>query len=62
MRESGVWHLADRTDDGSCAVYGAGLSLEDLDKPQVTHIVNHGVLIVGRFLGIDWDCPSLVGG
>lgn len=46
MREPGVWHLADSTEDDSCTVYGAGLSTEDLDKPQVIRIVNHNTLTI----------------
>lgn len=32
---SDVGRLAKRTDDSRCVVHGAGLSPEDLDKPQV---------------------------
>lgn len=35
MCESGVGRLVGCTDDNRCAVHGAGLSTEDLDKPQV---------------------------
>jgi hypothetical protein len=62
MRAPGVWHLAHRTYDDPCTVYGAGLSSEDLDKPQVIHIANHRILIINRFFGTDWDRPGLVGG
>ena len=35
MCESDVGRLVECTDDSRCAVHGAGLSLEDFDKPQV---------------------------
>ena len=44
MCESGIGRLVECADDSRCAVHGAGLSPEDLDKPQVIESFYHDAL------------------
>lgn len=62
MCEFGVGSPVESTDDSRCAVHGAGLSKEDLDKPQVIENVYDDALTTNRLFDTDWDRPSLVGG
>lgn len=41
-------------------VHGAGLSPEDLDKPQAGHAY-YRTFATGLPSGIDWNCSGLVG-
>lgn len=62
MCESSVGCLVECTNDARCAVHGAGLSPEDLDKPQVIENGGHGALTTNWVSETDWNCPGLVGG
>lgn len=54
MCESGFGRLAESTDDIRCTVHGAGLSLEDFNKPQVIENAHRDALTAdsSRQIGI----------